>query len=49
MKNMNDLLLLCREFGFLSLLSQVSDILAAPQASEDEGRKDLSDILEEKT
>jgi predicted nucleotide-binding protein (sugar kinase/HSP70/actin superfamily) len=43
-KNMNDLLLLCEEFGFAALLSKVSAIQAVHSVVDDESRKRISGI-----
>jgi hypothetical protein len=45
-KNMNDLLLLCDEFGFASLLSQVTAFISAHSDIDGETRKRVSDFEE---
>jgi hypothetical protein len=45
--NMDDLHLLCDEFGFTGLLTQVSNFISAHSAAEDEARKGVTDIAEE--
>jgi septal ring factor EnvC (AmiA/AmiB activator) len=47
MKNMNDLLLICSEFGFVSLLAHVSDFISGHSGAEDEAQKVVSGIAEE--
>jgi hypothetical protein len=44
---MNDLQLLCEEFGFTSLLTQVSDFISTHSVAEEEARKSISGISEE--
>jgi hypothetical protein len=39
MENMHDLLLLCNEFGFSGLLSQVTNLISAQRASAVEERR----------
>jgi hypothetical protein len=45
--NMTDLRLLCEEFGFASLLTQVSDFISRDSIAEDGTRKGLSNITDE--
>jgi hypothetical protein len=44
---MNDVRLVCEEFGFSALLTQVSDFVSARSVAEDEARKSVSDSIEE--
>jgi hypothetical protein len=46
-ENMNDLLLLCEEFGFASLLSQVTDFILTHSVVDSEGSNGAADITEE--
>jgi hypothetical protein len=45
---MQDLLSLCKEFGFSGLLSQVTDFISTYSVAEDRASKAISDIMEEK-
>jgi hypothetical protein len=45
-KNMNDRLLLCNEFGFVSLHTHVSDFISAHSVVDGEVRKRVNDIEE---
>jgi hypothetical protein len=45
--NMNDLFLLCEEFGFASLLSQISDFRSQHAVVDDEARKRVSRVEEQ--
>jgi hypothetical protein len=44
--NMNDLFLLCEEFGFAALLSEVSDFRSKFTAADEEARKRTGDVEE---
>jgi hypothetical protein len=46
-EKVNHLFLLCTEFGFVNLLSQVSDFIAAHSVVDSEGAKTATDIAEE--
>jgi hypothetical protein len=46
-ENMDDLFLLCKEFGFASLLSQVSDFIVADSIVDSERPNGATDITEE--
>jgi hypothetical protein len=46
-ENVNDLFLLCEEFGFASLFSQVSDFISAHSVVDSEAPKGATDIIEE--
>jgi hypothetical protein len=46
-ENMNDVRLLCEEFGLSALLTQVSVFVSAPSVAKDEARKSVRDIAEE--
>jgi hypothetical protein len=43
-ENMQDLFLLCNEFGFSGLHSQVTDFISAHSVADSEARKRLSDL-----
>jgi chromosome segregation ATPase len=46
-ENVNYLFLLCKEFGFASLLSEVTDFISAHSVVEEEARNVVSDIAED--
>jgi hypothetical protein len=48
-KNMNDMLLLCEEFGFASLLSQVTAFISGHTVVDSEARKRVSGVEERNT
>jgi hypothetical protein len=43
-ENISDLLLFCEEFGFVSLLSQVTDDIWAHAVADSEARNPISDL-----
>jgi uncharacterized coiled-coil protein SlyX len=43
-ENMQDLFLLCKEFGFVGLHSQVTDFISAHSVADSETRKRISDL-----
>jgi hypothetical protein len=43
-ENMNDLFLLCEEFGFASLLSQVTDFISTHSVAHSKARQSISDL-----
>jgi hypothetical protein len=43
-ENMQDLFLLCNEFGFSGVLSQVTDFISAHSVADSEARKRISDL-----
>jgi septal ring factor EnvC (AmiA/AmiB activator) len=43
-ENMNDFFILCKEFVFASLLSQVSDFIARHRVADEKARKRISDL-----
>jgi len=47
-ENMNDVRLLCEKFGFMTLLTQVSDFISTHSVAESEAGKSFRGIAEEK-